>query len=885
MKKAAIIFLGLLLLCAMPAAADVQMRALLDSRMDPEDSPTFTDLILSGGNIFSASSINLKPSDDNDDYLSFSTVNNIPYINIIGGEYFIVSSDSSRSGVRYAEDTTHYLTAFWSDATDTGVLGSTHKILITSGNNEDITLTPDGTGEVNVNSNLNVTGATSDGTATLSGGSLTSVKLGSLTDNGFVITESGDGSLSVDTNTYLNLDQTTPQTIANGIPLMITEVDGEGPGSQLVNMDFVDLAVSSLELSEFFHDDADALGGLYWIMDETEDTAGTVVSAGVPTGAAVNIFNFLTPDGKPALDRLLRGRYRCHAHLLRSASITRDVSVYYELWKRESIGLGGDETLLDTSETIAITTDPTQYEIHLVLADELSILVTDRILIKWYAIVTGAGGVNPTITMSTGATNNSHFSVNVNSLGLSTIYVPQSLATAANDFIVASGLGVFAKKSLTETGSLLEGDMEHDNLQGGHQDVKTTASPTWENATLTSATPILVFKDNNSLGAASVGYIEWRDSGGGRAGFLGNNTAFDDGFLWKNEQGGNIGIQTTGAGEFQIFANTVLNGNLLGANITATTQLESDLWKALNSGDVDVEWTGSQDGYMPLDGDNDFLTLTDTGAFDFTGPFSIAFWVYNDDNALSEQITRTTNASTTNYTFLHLSDKYRFYVGGFAAGDFATTTGTKPTATWIHLVGVWDGVNTKLYCDGVDQTDATLPSAPVSLDVATRVGIRGFEDTRDFNGRMSDIMFFGAALDQTAITALYNLGDTSASTHNPQAYSHADLIEWFKLTQNFDGAITGHTGTPSGDTAITVTDTRDLEVSNSLAVTDGIGVWGVAVPLSQPSELTLSASGITTGGGGTTVTDTDTFDGGLGGSEYTIGDIVEALKLQGILAE
>ena len=43
-----------------------------------------------------------------------------------------------------------------------------------------------------------------DGTATITGGSLTSVKLGSLTTNGFVTTSGADGTLGIDTNTYLD---------------------------------------------------------------------------------------------------------------------------------------------------------------------------------------------------------------------------------------------------------------------------------------------------------------------------------------------------------------------------------------------------------------------------------------------------------------------------------------------------------------------------------------------------------------------------------------------------------------------------------------------------------------------------------------------------------
>ncbi len=88
--------------------------------------------------------------------------------------------------------------------------------------------------------------------------------------------------------------------------------------------------------------------------------------------------------------------------------------------------------------------------------------------------------------------------------------------------------------------------------------------------TILNSTPILVFQDSDSLGANSVGYIEWKDSGGGRAGFLGNNTSGNDDLFWKNEQGGNIGIETTGAGEFQVFANTVIDGQLaVGTTLSA----------------------------------------------------------------------------------------------------------------------------------------------------------------------------------------------------------------------------------------------------------------------------------------------------------------------------
>ena len=58
-------------------------------------------------------------------------------------------------------------------------------------------------------------------------------------------------------------------------------------------------------------------------------------------------------------------------------------------------------------------------------------------------------------------------------------YIPHSLADAANDFLVASADDTFVKKTLAETGAILEGDIVHDNLQSVHQDVTPGATPTF----------------------------------------------------------------------------------------------------------------------------------------------------------------------------------------------------------------------------------------------------------------------------------------------------------------------------------------------------------------------------------------------------------------------
>lgn len=238
----------------------------------------------------------------------------------------------------------------------------------------------------------------------------------------------GYGFLTAETDPLsLHLDQTTPQTIENGVPLMTTEVDGEGSQYQLINKEYVDNAVSSLNLFEFFHNEASDIGGIYYLMNETEDASATVVSSAVPTGASVNIFNFATPVGSPNLNRLVAGVYHCHFHAYRSASVTRTVKVYWELYQRTS---GGTETLLGASEIMTLSTTSSEYEPHLSLASEITLLTTDRLVIKWWATVTGAGGSNPTVTFDVWGANNSHFAINVNPASLGNLYVKLDQTTA-----------------------------------------------------------------------------------------------------------------------------------------------------------------------------------------------------------------------------------------------------------------------------------------------------------------------------------------------------------------------------------------------------------------------------------------------------------------------
>jgi len=125
----------------------------------------------------------------------------------------------------------------WSLASGTGTVHTDQLVLLATGNNT-------------MSGNLDVAGTLTadtftDGVMSVSEGSLTNIKLGSLTSNGLVTTSGDDGTLSVDTNTYLtditgesidDLSDVDDTDKADGRILKYNSVSG--------NMEYVDESTS-----------------------------------------------------------------------------------------------------------------------------------------------------------------------------------------------------------------------------------------------------------------------------------------------------------------------------------------------------------------------------------------------------------------------------------------------------------------------------------------------------------------------------------------------------------------------------------------------------------------------------------------------------------------
>lgn len=122
---------------------------------------------------------------------------------------------------------------------------------------------------------------------------------------------------------------------------------------------------------------------------------------------------------------------------------------------------------------------------------------------------------------------------------------------------------------------------------------------------------------------------------------------------------------------------------------------------------------------------------------------------------------------------------------GFYANDFNRPATTLMDGNWHNVITTYDSTNAKIYIDGV-QTGADFATGGVNT-TATAAIIGSDGGTFLFNGSIDQVRMFNTAIDQAAVTQLYNETQASASTLNfPTGLGGLALYEF-----NDDGDDTG----------------------------------------------------------------------------------------------
>jgi hypothetical protein len=207
-------------------------------------------------------------------------------------------------------------------------------------------------------------------------------------------------------------------------------------------------------------------------------------------------------------------------------------------------------------------------------------------------------------------------------------YVTHALATAANDFLVASGSGAFVKKTLAETGAILEADLDHGNLQGlstgaDHsyidQSVVSGASPTFTGTNITAVASITAADESTDttcfplFATAATGTVAAKTATG--LTFNASTdalaaTLLDSPAIGSVAAGTIVGTTIDATTDFTVGTTVITSGVITDATLSL-------------AGDVDCTGAHSATTY---DADTDFTvgdTVITTGGITHAGTFSV----------------------------------------------------------------------------------------------------------------------------------------------------------------------------------------------------------------------------------------------------------------------
>jgi len=188
---------------------------------------------------------------------------------------------------------------------------------------------------------------------------------------------------------------------------------------------------------------------------------------------------------------------------------------------------------------------------------------------------------------------------------------------------------------------------------------------------------------------------------------------------------------------------------------------------------------------------SDYIDCGNSTNLRITPNLTISAWFKTSTSQIGKFITRDGLASATrDYALYQNGTNLQFWVSqsGNITETILTSTGfTANDGNWHHAVGVCNGTNIELYIDGVLNVSGTNSISGINTSTyINEIGSRTTGTSNFFNGQLSNISIWNAALTSSQVTELYGSG-TPTNLNNHSAYS--SLVSWWQLGENssFDG--------------------------------------------------------------------------------------------------
>jgi len=170
-----------------------------------------------------------------------------------------------------------------------------------------------------------------------------------------------------------------------------------------------------------------------------------------------------------------------------------------------------------------------------------------------------------------------------------------------------------------------------------------------------------------------------------------------------------------------------------------------------------VDRFGNASNAYEFDGVNDFIQSYNS-LNDITNNISISIWIKKEDlweDEYQKIILTGTSASNYGVNISQGPNDYPFY---FQINDNSVQVKTNYPAinSWVHIVGVYDGTQIKLY---IDKGFIGADSYTLNVDILNPLRIGWGYGVEFFNGKIDDIRIYNRALTETEIQQLYDGGE------------------------------------------------------------------------------------------------------------------------------
>lgn len=216
---------------------------------------------------------------------------------------------------------------------------------------------------------------------------------------------------------------------------------------------------------------------------------------------------------------------------------------------------------------------------------------------------------------------------------------------------------------------------------------------------------------------------------------------------------------------------------------------------------------GNANSALSFDGTSNYISLP---SFTIGGPFSVAAWVYLDNNAINwQRLIDFGNGQYNNNLVLGWVSQHMFFECYNGASTLKIeTTETFPQGQWVHVTATIDGSgNAKIYWNGVLKASGTTYVPPSVSRTNQYIGKSNWPDPY-FIGKMDDLRLYNRALAEPEAFAMSTrpLTVTKSGSGAGTVTSDKGTLQWNGLigtTTFLSGEVVTFTASPDGSATFT----------------------------------------------------------------------------------